>query len=67
MTVNKMENMTKNIFKNYIKTTCTPADPGENVQNLKKTGIKLYEEMRSQYISYLYTFIESEVRKRQPL
>ena len=34
------------------------------VQSFKKISIKLYEELRSQGTHYLYTFIESEVRKR---
>ena len=34
-----------------------------HVQGLKKIGIKFYEELRSQGIQCLYTFIESEFRK----
>ena len=48
----------KNKLKNYIQTTCTSADSGENMQSFKKTGIKLYEELQSQ--STVCTF---EVRK----
>ena len=32
-------------------------------KSFQKTGIKLYEELRSQGTHCLYTFIESEVRK----
>ena len=37
----------------------------KHVQSLKKIGIKLYEELRSQGTHCLYTSIESEVRKWQ--
>ena len=37
----------------------------KHVQKLKKIGIKLYEELRSQSIHCLYIFIESEIRKWQ--
>ena len=37
---------------------------GKHVQSFKKIGINLYEELRSQGTHCLYTFIESEVRKK---
>ena len=37
----------------------------KHVQSLKKIGIKMYEELRSQVTHSLYTFIEYEVRKWQ--
>ena len=44
----------KNKLKNYIVTTCTSADPGENSAKFQNTGIKLYEELQSQRIHCLF-------------
>ena len=44
---------------NHIQNTCTSADPGENVQSFKNTGLKLYGKLQSQGTT-VYT---SEVRK----
>ena len=44
----------KNKFKNYIQTTCTSAEPGENISSFKKISIKLYDELQSQATHCLY-------------
>ena len=56
--VQKEQKSDKKYGKDYMKTTCTSSDYGENVQSSKKISIKLYEELCSQGTHCLY--IEGE-------
>ena len=60
----KWQNLIQGLYPNHMHISWPWR---KHVQSFKKIGIKLYEELRSQGTHYLYTFIESEVRKWQNL
>ena len=52
--VQKVKKSDKQYGKDYMKSTCTSSDYGENVQKGKKISIKLYEELCSRGSHCLY-------------